>query len=178
MSTNTRIPYWTIVTVCLISTIAGGLVLTSSTSLGRAAVYLAVAGAALVVALLTTWRAGWRSPVPLRVIATIAFVATAGMATSLLFREDYFGGSCGAFDWPSGHLHAGYPYSWLDGYICVPPNASLSEYAQQHPKQTNWYPDLPALAADLLFWAAIGVLSSAFLEACRSAIETEEERSA
>lgn len=155
------IPRWSIVAVCLISTIAGALVFTSGTSLRRAAVYLAVAVAALTAALLTTGRGWWRSPVPLRAIVTIAVVAVAGMAAGLLFREDYFGGSCGEFDWPSGHLHAGYPYSWLDGHICVPPNSSLREYARQNPAGARWYPDLRALAVDLLFWTDVGILASA-----------------
>jgi hypothetical protein len=173
LKADTRIPCWAIVTVCLISTIAGGLVLTSSTSLRRAAVYLAVAGVALVVALLTTWRAGWRSPVPLRVIVTIAVIAVAGLTASLLYREDYFGGSCGEFDRPSGHLHAGYPYSWLDGYVCVPPGWSLRDYVRQNPGEARRYPDPLALAADLLFWTNAGILVNAFLEVGRRIIKTE-----
>jgi hypothetical protein len=102
-------------------------------------------------------------------------MAVAGLFASLLFREDYFGGSCGEADWPSGHLHAGYPYSWLDGHICVPPDASLGEYAQQHPEEDHWYLDLPALVVDVLFWANVGVLSSVSLEVWNRCRETEEK---
>lgn len=163
MNTSLHVPRWAIVVACLIALLAGVLTLVSSSSVQRGAVVLAVTGAAFVMASLTALREGLRSRVPVRVIVTIAIVAVAGSAAGLLFREDYFGGSCGEADWPSGHLHAGYPYSWLDGHVCVPPSNTLREYARQHRDEATWAPDLPALGIDLAFWASAGVLASTAL---------------
>lgn len=87
-------------------------------------------------------------------------ITIAGFAFSLLYRDDYLGGSCGPYDHPAGHLHAGFPYSWLDGGICIPPDASLSEYASSHPELTIWRVDFLATLVDLLFWFNIGTLVS------------------
>jgi hypothetical protein len=38
-----------------------------------------------------------------------------------------------------------------------------------------WYPDVPALVIDLLFWANVGVLSSVSLEVWNRCRETEEK---
>lgn len=156
-----RLPEWLIVGISFVSTITGLVVLASSTSSGPAIVNLVVAMSALVVALLTIGRKLWRSSVALPIL--IAVIAVIGVFSSLLFRDDYSGGSCGEFDWPSGHLHAGYPFSWLDGHICVPPHTSLSVYAHQHPEEAGWHPDLPALFIDLLFWINVGILASSIL---------------
>lgn len=156
---------WLIVGASSIGTIAGLVVLVSSPSLGRGIVNLVVAVSALVVALLTVRRRPWPSSVALLIL--IAAVAVAGVFSSLLFREDYLGGSCGELVWPAGHLHAGYPYSWLDGDICVPPDTSLEVYAAQHPEAASWQPDLPALIVDLLFWMNGGILVSSILGLAR-----------
>ena len=153
-----RLPEWLIVGISFVSTITGLVVLVSSTSSRPAIVNLVVAMSALVVSLLTTRRKLWRSSVAWLIL--IAAIAVIGVFSSLLFRDDYSGGSCGEFDWPSGHLHAGYPYSWLDGHICVPPRTSLTVYAHQHPEEAGWYPDFPALVIDLLFWINVGILVS------------------
>lgn len=152
-------PNWVIVGASFVSTIAGLLVLVSSTSSGPAIVNFVMAMSALVVGLLTIGRKLRRSSV-----ALLICIAVIGVFSSLLFRDDYFGGSCGEFDWPSGHLHAGYPFSWLDGHICVPPHKSLSAYAHQHPGEASWHPDFPALLIDLLFWMNVGVLVSKILD--------------
>lgn len=174
MNTNPHGPRWVLATACLIALLAGVLTLVSSSSVRRGAVVLAVTGAASVVASLAALRKGLRSPLTARVIVTIALVTVAGLAAGLLFREDYFGGSCGEADWPSGHLHAGYPYSWLDGHICVPPSNALREYARQHRDEATWAPDLPALGIDLAFWASAGVLASTALEFARRPTAEQE----
>lgn len=156
-----RLPEWLIVGTSSVSTITGLAILVSSASAEPAIINLVVAVSALVVALLTIGRKLWRSSVALLIL--IAVIAVIGVFSSLLFRDDYSGGSCGEFDWPSGHLHAGYPYSWLDGHICVPPHTSLSVYAHQHPEEAGWYPDFPALFIDLLFWINVGILVSSIL---------------
>jgi len=157
-----RLPEWLIVGISFVSIITGLVVLVSSTSSGPAIVNLVVAMSALVAALLTVGRKLRRSSV-VALLILIAVIAVIGVFSSLLFRDDYSGGSCGEFDWPSGHLHAGYPYSWLDGQICVPPHTSLSVYAHQHPEEAGWYPDFPALFIDLLFWINAGILVSSIL---------------
>lgn len=156
-----QLPKWLIVGISFVSIITGLVVLASSASSRPAIVNLVMAMSALVVALLTIGRKLWRSSVALLIL--VAVIAVIGMFSSLLFRDDYSGGSCGEFDWPSGHLHAGYPYSWLDGHICVPPHTSLSVYAHQHPEEAGWYPDFPALFIDLLFWINAGILVSSIL---------------
>lgn len=158
---------WLIVGISFVSTIIGLVLLTKGGNtmviLARAIAHNTLEPATInlivaISALLAAWRKLWRWSVALLIL--IAIIAVAGMSSSLLFRDDYTGGSCGEFDWPSGHLHAGYPYSWLDGHICVPPNISLSEYVRQYPEKAGWYPDFPALFVDLLFWANTGILVS------------------
>ncbi len=156
-----RLPEWLIVGTSFVSIITAVVVLLSSTSSAPAIVNLVVALSALVVALLAVGCKLWRSSVTWLIL--IAVIAVIGMFSSLLFRDDYLGGSCGEFDWSSGHLHAGYPYSWLDGHICVPHHTSLRVYADQHPEQAGWYPDFPALFIDLLFWINVGILASSIL---------------
>ena len=155
---SSRLPEWLIVGISFVSIIAGLVVLVSSTSSGPAVVNLSVALAAFIVSLLNTRRKPRRSP--LAVLFLIAVITIIGLFSSLLFRDDYSGGSCGEFDWPSGHLHAGYPNSWLDGHICFPPNTPLSMFAQQHPEEAEWHLDFPALFIGLLFWFNIGILVS------------------
>jgi lysylphosphatidylglycerol synthetase-like protein (DUF2156 family) len=165
---------WLVVGTSVVSTVIGSVLLAQGADtvavLARAVVHctsepatinLIVAICALIAALLAAWRKPWRSAMTLLIL--IAVIAVSGMFSSLLFRDDYTGGSCGEFEWPAGHLHAGYPYSWLDGEICVPPHIPISEYASQHPEQAGWHPDLPALLVDLLFWMNIGILVSSFL---------------
>lgn len=155
---------WLIVGASAISALAGLVVLVSS-SLGRGIVNLVVALSALVVAVLAARRRVWSSSRALLILVPV--VAVAGVFSSLAVREDYLGGSCGELDWPAGHLHAGYPFSWLDGGICVPPDTSLDAYAAQHPEAASWQPDLPALLADILFWMNGGILVSAILGLAR-----------
>ncbi len=90
-------------------------------------------------------------------------MAIGGTCVSLLYRDDYVGGSCGEFDWASGHLHAGYLYSWLDGFICVPHLNALAAYLQAHPENAGWCPDFLALAVDFLFWLNVGILACCLL---------------
>ena len=155
---------WLIVGLSFVSAIIGLVILARAIAHFTpepAIVNLTVAIGALIAALLAARQKLWHSSATWLIL--IAVVAIAGLFSSLFFRDDYSGGSCGEFDWPAGHLHAGYPYSWLDGGICVPPQTSLSEYAQQHPEQAGWYPDFPALLVDLLFWVNTGILGSSFL---------------
>jgi hypothetical protein len=162
---------WLIVGTSFVSTIIGSMILAQGentvvilaraiahSTLEPATINLLVAICALIAALLAAWQKLGPSPVALLIL--IAVIAIAGMFSSLLFRDDYTGGSCGEFEWPAGHLHAGYPYSWLDGEICVPPHTLISEYVRQHPEKAGWYPDFPAMFVDLLFWVNIGILSS------------------
>lgn len=156
--------------ISFISVLVGLVVLKSSNTsivLTRAIVHytsqpaiinLIIAIAALFTTLLSVWRKSWQRPAVTLIF--IITVAVTGMFASLLCHDDYIGGSCGEFDWPSGHLHAGYPYSWLDGHICIAPHTSLGEYTRQHPEKATWYPDFLALPVDLLFWINIGILMS------------------
>jgi len=140
-----------------LSTLAGGVLLLSD---GRrpAVAFLLVSVVALVVGLLNVRLRLWRWSI--RLLLAAALVAGAGMLASLVYRDDYFGGSCGEADWPSGHLHGGYPFSWLDGHICVPPGVGLREELHQNPSRAAWRLDFPAAAVDALFWLNIGILAS------------------
>lgn len=127
-----------------------------------ALINLLVAMSALGVAGWMAWRR--RTLFPAKWLAFLLGIALVGLFASLGYRDDYTGGSCGAFDWPAGHLHAGYPYSWLDGEICVAPHTSIHEYVAQHPQEAGWFPDFLALGGDGLFWVNIGILGSALGE--------------
>jgi hypothetical protein len=127
---------------------------------GPAIVNLGAAVLALLAALATRRRRRWS---PRAVLIFLGAMAIAGMCASLLYRDDYSGGSCGEFDWASGHLHAGYPYSWLDGFVCVPHFNTLAAYLQAHPEKASWYPDLLALSVDFLFWLNVGILAYCLL---------------
>ena len=94
-----RLPGWLIVGTSFVSIITAVVVLRSSTFSAPAIVNLVVAVSALVVALLAVGRKLWRPSVTLLIL--IAIIAVTGMFSSLLFREDYLGGSCGEFDWQS-----------------------------------------------------------------------------
>jgi len=162
---------WLVVAVCAAGVVLGMMILLStgftSVVAGRAVVHftvspalvnLAVAVLSLHIALPPARRKQKRwTPLLLLVAAVLALV---GLCASLLVRDDYLGGSCGPFDWPSGPLHAGYPYSWLDGHICVPPGKALADYARQNPSKATWRPDLLALGVDLSFWANMGILAA------------------
>jgi len=121
-----------------------------------AVVNLAVAVGGLSAALLIVRWKLWPSAVTLAIL--VGALGLAGLFSSLAFRDDYIGGTCGEFDWGSGHLHAGYPYSWMDGFVCVPPEIRLSDYLAGHAAETGWAPDLPALSVDLLFWGNVAIL--------------------
>jgi hypothetical protein len=93
-----------------------------------------------------------------------------GLGASLLYRDDYSGGSCGPEEWASGHLHAGYPYSWMDGFICVEHGYSIPEYLAAHPDKQGWYPDFLALGVDVFFW-----LNAALIVAAPVAVFSERK---
>jgi hypothetical protein len=106
-------------------------------------------------------------------LATLVLVlACGGLCASLLYRDDYSGGSCGPEDWASGHLHAGYPYSWMDGFICVEHGYTIPEYLAAHPNKQSWHPDFLALSVDTFFW-----LNAALIVAASVAILSEGKMS-
>jgi hypothetical protein len=114
---------------------------------GPGIVHFLVALAGLLAAIFVLRRL-WRPRLAVLVLALICF----GLFASLLYRDDYSGGSCGPEDWPSGHLHAGYPYSWMDGFICFEHGYTIPEYLAAHPEKQGGYPDILALGVDVLFW--------------------------
>jgi len=114
---------------------------------GPGIVQFLVASVGLLVAIFIL-RRRWK----LWLAILVLVLACGGLCASLLYRDDYSGGSCGPEDWASGHLHAGYPYSWMDGFICVEHGYTIPEYLAAHPDRQSWHPDVLALGVDALFW--------------------------
>jgi hypothetical protein len=117
---------------------------------GRAILFLAVTGAAILVLWRNSWQLGKRQ------IELIILLALTGLFASLLFKDDYSGG-----EWFL-HLHRGYPYSWRDGVISLFPGiengVTVLEYVAQNPTLVQWTVDLPALMVDSVFWLNAGIL--------------------
>ena len=114
---------------------------------GPALIHFLVATAGFL-AIVFVLRRRWKQRLAVLVLA----LACIGLLGSLGYRDDYSGGTCGPEDWASGHLHAGYPYSWMDGFICFEHGYSIPEYLAAHPEKQSWHPDLLALGVDALFW--------------------------
>jgi hypothetical protein len=123
---------------------------------GPGGIHFLVASAGLLT-MLFILRRRWK----LWLAALVLVLACGGLCASLLYRDDYSGGSCGPEEWASGHLHAGYPYSWMDGFICVEHGHTIPEYLAAHPDQQNWGPDFMAFGVDTLFWLNAALIVAA-----------------
>lgn len=75
-----------------LSIVAGVIVLFSSSAAWRAPIYLVTTALAVVAVILTGRRKSILSRAT--ILAPVGSVALVGLFSSLLFREDYFGGSC------------------------------------------------------------------------------------
>ncbi|MFZ5908788.1 MAG: hypothetical protein ACOYYU_02085 [Chloroflexota bacterium] len=123
---------------------------------GPGIIHFLVASAGLLT-IIFILRRRWKPWLAVLVLA----LACGGLCASLLYRDDYSGGSCGPDDWASGHLHAGYPYSWMDGFICVEHGYTIPEYLAAHPDKQGWRPDFLALGVDALFWVNAALIVAA-----------------
>jgi hypothetical protein len=130
----------------------GGIVISG----GPGIVHFLVAGTGLLATIFIL-RRRWKFWLATLVLALVC----GGLCASLLYRDDYSGGTCGPEDWASGHLHAGYPYSWMDGFICVEHGYSLPAYLTAHPDKQGWFPDILALGVDALFWLNAALILAA-----------------
>jgi hypothetical protein len=130
---------------------------------GPGIIHFLVASAGLLAAIFIL-RRHWK----LWLAALVLILACGGLCASLLYRDDYSGGSCGPQDWASGHLHAGYPYSWMDGFICVEHGFTTPDYLAAHPDQQSWRPDVLALGVDALFWLNAALVVAAPVACFRS----------